>query len=90
MVLAVYIPPQAPGPGQAWCITFLNSHSFIFPADFSPQASKAETISSFLSPNFPEAIVPPYTITEGLSNRNMAINAPGMFLSQPTTVTSAS
>ena len=49
MVLAVYIPPQAPAPGQALRTTSLYSFSSIVPATFSPQASKAETTSSFLS-----------------------------------------
>ena len=48
MVLAVYIPPQAPAPGQAFLTIDLNSLSSIFPATFSPHASKAETISRFL------------------------------------------
>ena len=49
IVFAVYIPPQAPAPGQAFFTTVLNSFSVIVPATFSPQASKAETTSSFLS-----------------------------------------
>ena len=59
IVLAVYIPPHAPAPGQAFLITFLYSLSSIFPATFSPQASKAETTSNSLSRIQPEAIVPP-------------------------------
>ena len=47
IVLAVYIPPQAPAPGQAFFIISLNSFSSIFPETFSPHASKAETTSSF-------------------------------------------
>jgi len=47
MVFAVYIPPQAPAPGQAFFIILLNSFSSIFPETFSPQASNAETTSSF-------------------------------------------
>ncbi len=48
IVFAVYIPPQAPAPGQAFSITFWYSTSSILPATFCPQASKAETTSSFL------------------------------------------
>ena len=48
IVLAVYIPPHAPAPGQAFLITFLYSLSSIFPATFSPHASKAETTSNSL------------------------------------------
>ena len=47
IVLAVYIPPQAPAPGQALCTTALNCFSSIEPATFCPHASKAETTSSF-------------------------------------------
>ncbi len=60
------------------------------PATFSPHASKADTTSNFLSLKQPEAIVPPYTNTEGLFNRIMAIKAPGIFLSQPTMVANPS
>ena len=49
IVFAVYIPPQAPAPGHAFLIIFLNSFSSILPETFSPQASKAETTSSSLS-----------------------------------------
>ena len=59
MVLAVYIPPQAPAPGHAFCITSLNSASPIFPDTFSPHASKAETTSNFFSATQPDAMVPP-------------------------------
>ena len=44
MVFAVYIPPQAPAPGQAFFMIPLKSSSDIVPAIFSPNASKAETI----------------------------------------------
>src|SRR5690606_3617374 len=86
IVFAVYIPPQAPAPGQALCITSWNSDSSIVPATFCPYASNAEIISNFLPLWHPEAMVPPYTKIEGLFNRSIAINAPGIFLSQPTTV----
>ena len=90
MVLAVYIPPQAPAPGQALRITFMYSFSSIFPATFSPQASKAETTSNSLSLTQPEAMVPPYTNMAGRLSRNIPIKAPGIFLSHPTTVTTPS
>ena len=44
IVFAVYIPPQAPAPGQAFLIIPLYSSSEILPAIFSPKASNAETI----------------------------------------------
>ena len=90
IVLAVYIPPHAPAPGHALCTTSLNSASSIVPATFCPKASKAEIISNFLPLWHPDAIVPPYTKIQGLFKRNIAIKAPGIFLSQPTTVTKPS
>ena len=48
IVFAVYMPPHAPAPGHAFLITFLYSLSSIFPATFSPHASKAETTSNSL------------------------------------------
>ena len=47
IVLAVYIPPQAPAPGHAFSTIVSNSDSDIVPATLLPQASKAETISNF-------------------------------------------
>ena len=49
IVLAVYIPPHAPEPGQDFLIICLYSISFILPETLPPHASNAETISSFLS-----------------------------------------
>ena len=37
MVLAVYIPPQAPGPGHAWRTTSNRSSSAIFPTAKAPE-----------------------------------------------------
>ena len=59
MVFAVYIPPQAPAPGQAFLIIQSKSFFFNFPETCSPQASNAETMSSFFDLYFPEAMVPP-------------------------------
>jgi hypothetical protein len=36
MVLAVYMPPQAPAPGQAWRTTSARRESSIRPATYSP------------------------------------------------------
>ena len=44
MVLAVYIPPQEPDPGQERFSISLKSTSLSRPAVNSPTASKAETI----------------------------------------------
>src|SRR5690625_3540584 len=85
MVLAVYIPPQAPAPGQACRSTWSISP---FPISFEryfPYDSKADTISSFCPFRLPGRIVPPYTMIDGRFTRAIAITDPGMFLSQPTT-----
>ena len=47
MVFAVYIPPQAPAPGQECCTMPLKSPSLKLPAIFCPSASKALTIFRF-------------------------------------------
>jgi hypothetical protein len=44
MVLAVYMPPQDPAPGQAWRSTASSSSSEMRPALYSPTASKALTM----------------------------------------------
>mmetsp|Transcript_120670 Transcript_120670/g.341211 ORF Transcript_120670/g.341211 Transcript_120670/m.341211 type:complete len:360 (-) Transcript_120670:340-1419(-) len=91
IVFAVYMPPQAPAPGQA-CLTMSARHwSSMLPVMNLPYASKVETMSSFSpSRDRPVAMVPPYSISEGLLTRSIAMTQPGMFLSQPGIVTSAS
>lgn len=59
MVLAVYIPPQAPGPGIESSSIFLSSASSIFPPACEPTASKTETMSTSFSLCFPGMMVPP-------------------------------
>ena len=59
IVLAVYIPPQAPGPGQEFLITPLKSSSEMAFLNFFPKASKAETILRCSPFHLPEFIVPP-------------------------------
>ncbi len=56
MVLAVYIPPQLPGPGIAVRSTSLSSASEIFPAALAPTASKTATMSRRCAPG---RMVPP-------------------------------
>ena len=56
IVFAVYIPPQAPGPGIAVCSTSKSSASSILPPDRAPTASNTETISRRFAPGL---IVPP-------------------------------
>ena len=56
IVLAVYIPPHAPGPGMAFDSISRSSMSEILPSECAPTASKTE-ITSVLS--FPGWILPP-------------------------------
>ena len=49
MVLAVYMPPQEPGPGIAQLSISLSSWSEIFWAACLPTASKTETMSNVLA-----------------------------------------
>ena len=90
IVLAVYIPPHAPAPGQEFLTTPLKSSSEIELLNFCPSASKAETIFNFSPFHSPEWIVPPNTMIEGLFSLPMAIKEPGIFLSQPTSAIIAS
>ncbi len=80
IVFAVYMPPQAPGPGMAVCSTSSKSASLILPPECAPTASKTETMSRRFAPG---RIVPPYTNTAGRFSRAMAITQAGMFLSHP-------
>ena len=59
IVLAVNIPPQEPVPGQALFSISLSSFAEIFPAEYSPTASKLETIVKSLFLYLPGFIVPP-------------------------------
>src|SRR5690625_2552436 len=90
IVLAVYIPPHEPGPGQAAHSIRVNSSSSICPLLSCPTPSKTDTRSSFLPSKFPGEIVPPYTKTAGTSERPMAIKQPGIFLSHPPIATKPS
>ena len=59
MVLAVYMPPQEPTPGQEWRSTSSSSASSIRPALYSPTASNALTTVRFLPSRWPGLMVPP-------------------------------
>ena len=59
MVLAVYIPPQEPAPGQALRSTDINLTSSIRPALYCPTASKALTTVRSSPSKCPGSIVPP-------------------------------
>src|SRR5690606_34254256 len=83
MVLAVYMPPHEPGPGQAWHSMAYSSSSSMRPWLYLPTASKALTMSMSQPLSLPGRMVPPYTKMAGVPRRPMAIMQPGMFLSQP-------
>ena len=87
MLLAVYIPAQAPGPGMAVCSTASSSASLTVPAAWPPTASNTEMMSRRSTPVW---MVPPYTKTPGRSRRANAIAHAGMFLSQPPMATTPS
>ena len=59
MVLAVYIPPQPPGPGQALHSMARTSSSVKSPLFHLPIPSKTETKSMSFPLRFPGAMVPP-------------------------------
>ena len=75
IVFAVYIPPQAPGPGHALRTMSSRVASSTLPVMYSPYAWNAEMMSSFssLSGRQPARIVPPYTTTAGRLTRAIAI-----------------
>ena len=92
MVFAVYIPPQAPSPGQIARSIASTSSRLINPALHAPTASKASMIvTSRLVPSesktLPGRVEPAYINTEATSSRAEAINIPGSDLSQPAKVT---
>ncbi len=59
MVLAVYIPPQAPAPGMAFLSIASSSAWGIFPASYWPTASKTLTMLRSRPSWRPGLIVPP-------------------------------
>ena len=92
MVLAVYIPPQAPSPGQTAFSILSRSSSDMVPALQAPTASKASMIvTGFSVPSVsltqPGAIEPAYKNTDARSSLAAAINIPGSDLSQPASST---
>ena len=90
MVLAVYWPPHAPGPGQATVSSSSRSARLIRPAATAPIASNTSPTATAWPRKWPGAIVPLYRMTAGTSSRARAIAAPGVVLSQPTMQTIAS
>ena len=58
MVLAVYMPPQAPSPGQIAFSMRVTSASVILPARQAPTASKASMIVTSLPSTWPGMVEP--------------------------------
>jgi hypothetical protein len=79
-VFAVYIPPQAPAPGQAlFHLIFFFLHR---PVPLAAPSLKAETISTFDHYDQPESIVPQikyWDVDVSLPSK------PGMFIITPVT-----
>jgi hypothetical protein len=59
IVLAVYMPPQEPVPGIAFCSISLSSASLILPAAFWPTASNTLTMLRSSPFHLPGRMVPP-------------------------------
>ena len=90
IVLAVYIPPQAPSPGQIARSIRSTSSRVILPARQAPTASKASMIVTSLPSTWPGMIDPAYRNTAARSSRAAAISMPGSDLSQPASSTDPS
>ena len=58
IVLAVYMPPQEPMPGQAAFSIAVSSSRVIFPAAQAPTPSKTSIRVRSLSPSFPGSVEP--------------------------------
>src|SRR3954447_26823753 len=65
IVLAVYWPPQAPAPGEAWLSRSVSSSSVRSPAAWAPTPSNTSWIVTSLSRQRPGAIEAPQRITLG-------------------------
>ena len=87
MVLAVYIPPQAPSPGQIARSIWSTRSCVINPRAHAPTASKASMMVTSLPSTWPGKVEPAYTNTDATSIRAAAIIIPGKDLSHPAKVT---
>ena len=92
IVLAVYMPPQAPSPGQMARSMMSTSSRDIRPRAQAPTASKASMIVTVFSvPSVslakPGRMDPAYTKTLARSRRAAAMSMPGRLLSHPAKVT---
>ena len=90
IVFAVYIPPQAPSPGQIARSTRSTSSRVILPARQAPTASNASMIVTSCPSTWPGMIDPAYRKTLARSSRAAAIIMPGSDLSQPASSTEPS
>ena len=95
MVLAVYMPPHAPSPGQIARSIASTSSRDIRPRAQAPTASNASMIVTSISvPSeslaLPGRIEPAYRNTLARSSRAAAISMPGSDLSQPASSTEPS
>ena len=90
IVLAVYMPPQAPSPGQIARSMRSTSSRVILPARQAPTASKASMIVTSWPSTWPGMIDPAYRKTLARSRRAAAISMPGSDLSQPASSTDPS
>ncbi len=90
MVLAVNMPWQEPGPGQAQVSSSARSLSDSSPFRTLPTASKALIRFTRSPRNRPECIAPAVTTMVGMSSRAAAISMPGVILSQFVSSTSPS
>ncbi|MPM54804.1 hypothetical protein SDC9_101584 [bioreactor metagenome] len=95
IVLAVYIPPQAPSPGQmarsiASRSVRLSRPAWQAPAASNPSSSVTSRSVPSLSRARPGAIEPAYRNTAARSSRAAAISMPGSDLSQPASRTEPS
>ncbi len=95
MVFAVYMPPQAPSPGQTARSIASTSSRDISPRAQAPTASNASIrVTSRSVPSDrrarPGSVDPAYRKTEARSSRAAAISMPGRDLSQPASRTEPS
>ncbi len=95
IVLAVYMPPHAPSPGQIARSMASTSSRGISPREHAPTASNASMIVTSRSvPSdifaMPGRIEPAYRNTLARSRRAAAISMPGSDLSQPASSTEPS
>ena len=95
MVLAVYMPPQAPWPGQVAFSIASSSSCVMSPRASAPTPSKTSMMvrsrsTPFRPASLPGSVEPAYRKTLARSSRAAAMSIPGSDLSQPASVTEPS